>query len=136
MTPNVRQWLALFTAASFAASGIGAYVHLALQPHHYCPEHGRFEADPVAHDRHHAGPVHEASETTHATPGHPEPLPVDYHHTCPAMAFATTPVEMGLGPAPMPAPTQVEATAPPAEASALPVPVAAIRLAPKASPPA
>ena len=136
MTPNVRQWLALWTAASFAASGMGAYVHLALHPHHYCPEHDRFEADPAAHDRHHAAPVHEASDTTHATPGHPGPLPVDHHHACPAMAFATTPIEMAQGPTPMPAPALIQVTTQAIASARNPAAVATIRLAPKASPPA
>lgn len=136
MTPNVRQWLALLTAASFAASGIGAYVHLALHPHHYCPEHHRFEAGPEPQGHGDGGHAHDPSCTSHAAPDQSDQQPVDPHHSCPAMAFATTPAEMAQGPVPTPAPIQAEATAPPIASRTLLAPIAAIRLAPKASPPA
>lgn len=165
MARVARKWLAVLIAANFAATGIGAYAHLALHPHHFCPEHGRFEpdADDPAHpgedDRHGsgipaargvraahdgddlAGHAHDADRDRadampDVPPGHRDPLPVDDHHTCPAMAFATTPIDVATAPAWMPVPLRLAADAMPPAIRVHPGRIAAFRLAPKASPPA
>lgn len=170
MARGARKWLAVLIAANFAATGVGAYAHLALHPHHFCPEHGRFEPDAddpahpgeddrhgsgtpaargvrAAHDGHHdhAGHAHDhdhdrdrdrAGARPDAPPGHRDPLPIDDHHACPAMAFATTPIDVATAPAWMPVPLRLAADDTPPAARAHPARIAAFRLAPKASPPA
>ncbi len=136
MKPGARKLLALFTAACFAASGIGAYVHLALFPHHFCPEHHRFEAEHTGRASHHVDGAGDLHSRLQADPDDPDPIPSDDHHACQAMAFATTAADL----TPLPAHLSIIAPPLPQNVSFAPVQhigaVAAFRLAPKASPPA
>lgn len=136
MTPGARRWTALITAACFAASGIGAYAHLAIHPHHYCPEHGRFEADSVGDGHGDAAFAHDPTDMSHAAPGPSEPASSDDHHTCPAMAFAATPLDVAPAPVWMPTPAPLAVGSLPADAGPRQADIAAFRIAPKASPPA